>query len=499
MKIGFEKKLKSMHRVLTILVTGVIVFFCTNVLAQTDTLWTRTYGGSGNDYGYLVQQTSDGGYIIVGYTNSFGAGSDDVYLIKTNANGDTLWARTYGGSKEDYGYSVQQTSDGGYIITGSCSFTSSTDVYLIKVDANGNQQWSRIYGGGSTDVGKSVRQASDGGYIIVGLIPGSGDPRSDLSDVYLIKVDASGNQMWDKIFGGEYRDYGYSVQQTSDGGYIIAGATYSFPGSTYPPDRNVLLIKTNVSGNLSWYKTFGDSSYNVGNSVQQTSDGGYIITGETSSWISNYNDLYLIKTDASGNAIWKKTFGDSGYVAVGNSVKQTNDSGYIIAGNTNSFGAGSNDVYLMKTNASGNALWTRTFGASGSDVGNSVQQTSDGGYIIAGTTNSFGAGGYDVYLVKTRVIGVEEKTASISDKLFLNSQNPFTRNTEIKYGVAKNCYVNISIHNLSGQKVATLVGERKEAGEYKTKWDGKNCGLGIYFVVFKAGGYEQTKKIVLMK
>jgi len=195
---------------------------------------------------------------------------------------------------------------------------------------------------------------------------------------------------------------GYSVEQTQDGGYIIAGYTYSFGAGE--EDADVYLIKTDAYGNVEWTKTYGGSSYDYGNSVQQTQDGGFIIAGATYSFGAGGCDVYLIKTDAYGNVEWTNTYGGSDYDG-GYSVQQTKDGGYIIAGYTCSFGASGCDVYLIKTNANGNVEWTKTYGGSDLDKGYSVQQTQDGGFIIAGYTYSFGAGGADVYLIKTDANG----------------------------------------------------------------------------------------------
>jgi hypothetical protein len=371
-------------------------------VAHNISIWPKTFGGAGYDEGNSVQQTSDGGYIIVGRTTSFGAGNQDVYLIKTDASGNAVWTKTFGGTNDDGGYSVRQTSDGGYIIAG---FTKSfgagnQDVYLIKTDASGNSVWTKTYGETNNDNGNSVQQTSDGGYIITGTYGSSGAN----ADVYLIKTNANGNGVWIRTFGGAGygNDYGFSVQQTSDGGYIIAGATLTENGGIFK--NSVYLIKTNASGNSVWEKTIGGTQDDYGYSVQQTSDGGYIVAGYTYSYGVGSGDVYLIKTDANGNTTWTKTFGGTDLDG-GCSVRQTSDGGYIVAGFTQSFGAGSYDVYLIKTNANGNSTWTRTIGGANNDCGYSVQQTSDGGYIIAGYTGSYGAGGFDVYLVKTDVNG----------------------------------------------------------------------------------------------
>jgi len=350
-----------------------------------------TFGGTSSDYGYSVQQTTDGGYIITGMTGSLQ--NYDVYLIKTNDNGLEQWSKTFVGTSDDRGSSVQQTTDGGYIIAGTIGMHpggGNSDVYLIKTDDNGLAEWSQTFDESSDDMGSSVQQTTDGGYIIAGTTD---------SDVYLIKTDDNGLEQWSKTFGGTDSDWGNSVQQTTDGGYIITGASIGMTSSV------VYLIKTDDNGLEQWSKTFGGTDYDYGSSVQQTTDGGYIITGYEMSFGNGSQNVYLIKTDGSGNQQWSQTFGGT-LNDIGWSVQQTTDGGYVIAGTTASFGNGI-DVYLIKTDDNGLEQWSQTFGGTDSDWGNSVQQTTDGGYIITGGTDG------DVYLIKTDGSGNVTSTFNI--------------------------------------------------------------------------------------
>jgi hypothetical protein len=356
--------------------------------------WERSYGGRNDDVGYSVQQTSDGGYVIAGQTSSFGAGGWDVWLIKTNAFGDTLWTRAYGGAGFDAGYYVQQTQDGGYIVAGGTfSFGNGNQVYLIKTNALGDTLWTKTYGGAGDEVGLSVQQTSDTGYIVAGTSNSFGKR----TQVYLIKTNSAGNTLWTRTFGGVGEDQGWPVQKTTDNGYIVTGGTKSF-GNGY----QVYLIKTNASGATLWSRTYGGRGTEWGHSVQQTLDGGYIVAGYTTSF-GKGEQVYVIKTNAHGDTLWTRTYGGTGSDH-GWSVQQTSDGGYIVAGKTGSF-VNAGQVYLIKTNASGDTLWSKTYGETGDDAGHAVQQTTDGGYIVAGWTYSFGNGN-QVYLIKTDKNGI---------------------------------------------------------------------------------------------
>ena len=317
--------------------------------------WSQTFGDEDSELGYSVQQTTDGGYIIVGSTSSFGNGQTDVYLIKTDENGNEQWSQTFGGEDSDAGYSVQQTSDGGYIIAGDIgSFGNGfSDVYLIKTDDSGNEQWSQTIGGTNrNDRGTCVLQTTDGGYIITGVKNYVEWEWGEFSDDWLIKTDGNGNQQWNQSFGGYQMN---DIHQTNDGGYIILNTNLYSKPSEFSGTFYSNLIKTDINGNEQWSQPYLDSVFS-GKSFQQTSDGGYIIVGSMN-FENVSNDVYLMKTDGNGNEQWRQNFGgtENDY---GKSVQQTTDGGYIIVGSTSSFGNGQTDVYLFKTDGNGNVTST---------------------------------------------------------------------------------------------------------------------------------------------
>ena len=390
------------------LVMGILCLGLTLGMTCKKTITFRvTLDSTGTSFGMSVAETSDSGYIACGSTAPSDSVYDAVWLVKTDRLGKKTWERTFGVQSSSEGRSVQQTFDGGYIIGGSTLVGhDSTDVWLIKTDSQGNEVWDKKFGKTDCNVGNSAQQASDGGYVIAGYYTRHDGPGN--RDAWLVKTDSSGNEVWDKAFGGPGTDVGnpvqetegHSVQQTSDGGYIIAG-------STVPPGEgsdDVFLVKTDASGNKAWDKAFGGPNIDMGSSVQQTSDGGYIVAGLTCSYGGGDEDAWLIKTDASGLKVWDRKFSGTADDAFA-SVRQTSDGGFIAVGCTGSSGSGGRDIWLVKTDRSGNKVWDRTFGGIHDDWGSSVRQTSDGGYVVLGATNSDDESRGDVVLIKTDADG----------------------------------------------------------------------------------------------
>ncbi len=453
-----------------LLPVGFLVVFFLVSLAHAQQTFIRTYGGPDDEEGRRVQQTADGGYAVSGWTRSFGAGDYDFYLVKTNASGDTEWTRTYGGATDDRGGYAEQTLDGGYILSGYSLSPGDSfgDIYLVKINDHGDVQWTKRYAGANDHWGYAAFQTSDLGYIVSGSSYVRGNP----SHIYLIKTDSLGDSLWSRTYGAPDSIAAGWAHQDADGGYhIIGGISYwSGPDSAI---YDVLQIKTDSSGVPVWTKTYGvPTNGEFGFWGQPTSNGGYIISATTNPFRA-LSDVYIINTDSLGDTLWTRTYGGPGD-DWGIGIRLTLDGGYIVTGFTSSFGAGGMDVWLLKLNASGDTLWTRTFGGPNNDFGWVVDRTSDGGYIVGGTTYSFGAGAGDIYLIKTDAngnVGIEEpghSTSNVQCSTFEITPNPFTSFARIPGHETQR----FDLYDISGKQVGACRGDRL----------GEQLSPGVYFV-----------------
>jgi len=383
--------------------------------------WANTYGGSNEDYPHCIQQTTDGGYIVGGQTKSSGAGGSDIWLLKLDSGGSFSWTKAYGGSYDDLACSIQQTTDGGYIVGGQTkSFGAGDyDIWILKLNGSGDVSWQKSCGGSYDDNIHAIRQTSDGGYIV------AGDTKSfgiGSYDIWILKLDSNGGIDWQNTYGGSAfpqsnSDESRFLQQTSDGGYIIAGHTASFDIGSY----DIFLLKLDGNGDVSWTKTYGGSSEDYARSIQQTSDGGYIVVSDTKSFGAGSFNIWVLKLDGNGEVSWQKTYGGSSE-DYARSIQQTADGGYIVAGDTESFGAGSSDIWVLKLDGNGGVSWQKTYGGGYNDSASYIQQISDGGYIVVGHTTSFGAGDKDFFVLKLNSNGgipdceiIATSNASVSD------------------------------------------------------------------------------------
>ncbi len=438
-----------------------------NGLAQVpDTLWTRTFGGPGNDYVYDLKQTSDGGYILAG-SGVFGTGGPNVYLVKTDANGDTIWTRFFDANDSDHASSVQQTDDDGYIV--ACNgFTN-----LIRLDESGDSLWSHDYG----IVSRSVCQTNDGGYIIGGGV---------VDGPWIIKTDSLGNVVWSHFYNNNFFSHIMHVQQTFDGGYMAAGTAYS--------DSNwsdCYIIKMGGSGDTLWTRSYGTTGAEEVHCAQQTFDGGYILSGLF---------FWTVRTDAEGDTIWCRNYGNGGN-GCAYSLQETRDGGYIIGGRI-SRPFMEVQFYMVKTDMDGNVEWEFEYGADGYDIGHNVRQTDDWNYIMAGWSDSYGIGGMDILLIRLGYpTEVEDLLVPAPEHISLsgNYPNPFNSSTIIRYKLPVAGKVRISIYDLLGRKIETLIDEYRQAGYYQAVWNASEYSSGIYYYKIETGDVTETKRMVLLK
>jgi len=420
--------------------------------------WIRTYGGVGA--GHCVRQTSDGGYIVSGWIGE-NLDTSALCLMKTDTLGDTLWVGRYYFSKGGVGHCVQQTTDGGYILVSSTyAYDGAGDLLLIKTDEEGDTVWTKVYGSWWEDVGRWVEQTTDGGYILTGVIQPTGSGKH----MWLLRTDKDGDTIWTRNYKplGDRNWFGNCVQPTLDGGYIVSGSA--------------VLMKTDSQGDSIWTSPYGSAG------VRQTSDGGYIMA------TSHYKDVWIIKTNPEGDTVWTRTYGgdDEEYSY---DVQQTTDGGYIIVGETHSFatGRGSN-VWLLKTDANGDTLWTRVLEPG---IGRSVQQTTDGGYIISG---SFG-GGF-LGLIKTDslgYVGVEEPPST-----------PTLSNWEVVSAIGHEVVLryhdkpggfHAKIYDISGKKVAEC---HSNLTSGTLEW-GEGISPGVYFIREESETSPSVQKVILIE
>ena len=483
--------------------TNILLFFIllisVNVFAQApDTLWVKVLGGDNDDFGQFVQQTNDGGYIITGHTKSFGAGLNDAWLVKTNSMGDTMWTRTYGGIKDENCHCVRQTSDGGYILfIESDSFHHTYwKVWLLKTDNRGDTTWTKVIGGNRHYFVESGLEIPgiNGGYIFAGYTKASGAGQEDL---WLVRTDSHGDTIWTKTIGGPAGDLSHCIEKTLDGGFIITASTKSFGSGGY----DCWLIKTDYNGDTVWSKVYGGTWDDHIYSVQQTGDHGYILAGGTRSFDSAKHsyDAWLLKTDASGDTVWTKLYGgteqESAY-----SVRQTGDGGYIVLGYS------ALGTWILKTDAAGDTLWTKSMKAGS---GMHIEQTADGGYIFV--SNGFtGSTLYDTWLVKLiqspNAVSPNEAIISPSEfSLSQNYPNPFNPETTIEYSLVKPEKITIKIYDALGREIITVIDKEEQSlGSHSIKWNGKDkdgnsVSSGIYYYRLITSEGSMTRKSVFLK
>jgi len=338
-------------------------------------VWQKSCGGSGPDVAYAIQETVDRGYVVAGKTSSYGAGSSDIWVLKFHSDGTTAWQKTYGGTDADVAYAIQQTSDGGYILAGETEspISPNKDIWVLKVNPDGDISWQKTYGGPWDDVAYSVRQTLDGGYILAAHTHAVDD---ESGDIWVLKLHVDGSTAWQKTYGGDDDDRALSIVATPDGGYAVAGATESYGAGS----SDIWVLKLHADGSSAWQKTYGGDSYDAGYAMQQTSDGGYVVAGWTSSFGVGYGDIWVLKLNADGSVAWQNTYGDAD-MNVASAIQQTSDGGYILTGRSYVSGEDGRDFVILRLDANGQTPDGTGMGTSEASVSD-TSVADQGVYIV---------------------------------------------------------------------------------------------------------------------
>ena len=604
------------------------IFFIPSVSkAQPDTLWARAYGGVDLDFGRSILISSEGNFIIAGGTESTPTGDSDLWLLRVDENGDTLRTRRYGGDGHDGAWWVAQVHDGGFIAAGY-NFSDSDkngDVFLVRTDENFDSLWTKTYGGTDRDQGVAVVESDDSAFVVLGF---TYETASGLRDAWLFKVDGNGDLIWSKTYGGSATEMVHGLAKTSDGGYIFTGWTHSFG----LPGTNLWLVKTDENGDTLWTRTFHETNEQRGYFVMETPDTNYIVTGEVQFPGDIHNEYWIIKTDLNGEELWSRSYGGIG-VHNARTLDVTSDGGFIIGGWSKEISSSNLEGFLIRIDSAGNLLWSKDLLGDGGEKVLAVRELDDGGFIVAGETNSFGNGLlFDVWLVRLappriklevpqttaevgdtvslplsmyfppeysidsisvsiigygenlsfknadtiggmlgaagwnfeyvsndttanffmwgeeslkgngdlfemvfvvngipdgfvpieidsayfdsvdvpiiitnggifRTVGVDEEFGELPSAFDLkqNYPNPFNPVTTIKFDLPAGAHSTLIIYNLRGQEVVKLVDGRLESGRYSFEWDASGAASGIYIYQLISGDFIESRKMVLLK
>ncbi|MBN2357115.1 T9SS type A sorting domain-containing protein [candidate division KSB1 bacterium] len=470
----------------------------------------RIFGSPDGDGTGSVRETADGGFIIAGSMVRLNEDYSDATLTKTDKYGQLEWRRWYG--EEDWSEGLGAaivTPDGGYIAVGSHKHSAQLgqpDIYVVKTDASGNLVWQKSYFQSvfKADESSDIIATADGGYIIAGDTQKEQD-----KDAYLIKIDADGKVLWEKLYGGIGGEDIAAIKPSGDGGYVFVGSssTYSTSG---PSDYDFYLVKVDASGNQVWQKSYGGTDWDKAGGFTMTGDGGYLLAGYTASpeFGAVARDAYLIKLDAAGSIEWQKLYGWE-HKDGATEVITTDDGGYLFVGSSEryydtAFEVWRSDIYVVKTDGGGVEQWSKTFGDVQEESAAFVRQCSDGGYIISGRTSSYSKDN-DIYLIKLgrdgKFTAVQQPVTELPKEFALeqNYPNPFNAVTSIQYHLPYTGNVELAVFNIQGQQVCTLINGVQQAGSYLIRWNADDLAGGFYFYRLHTEGLVQTRRMLLLK
>ncbi len=363
--------------------------------------WARSFGGTQDDAPAAAAVSADGGHLLIGRSGSFGSGPASLWVLKTDQYGIPAWEKSFTGTKEESGAAVAATDDGGSLLAGSTSSFGAglDDLWLLKLDSDGAIEWEKSYGGPDRDWTESLAATSDGGFIVAGTTSSFG---LGASDIWILKINADGSIGWQKTYGGSYDDYARTVCQTSDGGFVVAGETTDFGAG----QSDIWILKLDQGGIIEWEKTYGGWDFDHVSALITTPDDGYALVGSTSSFGAGSSDLWMLKLGYAGEIEWQKTYGES-YGDYGRDLALSGDC-FMVAGHNEPTGVGSGDFWVLRLGHDGSIEWQKLFGGNDDDFARALVPLAVPGFLVVGETRSFGPGGEDFWSLRLNPNGTVE-------------------------------------------------------------------------------------------
>ena len=475
-----------------------------NSLLLSQQCFERTYAGAVDDRGSNVIQTPDDGFLVSAWSKTVGFGGWDVFLMKTDANGDTLWTKGLGGSGDDCCEGLLKTDDNGFLLAANTTSKGAgqEDILLYKLDQNGNIDWETCYGTSRYEHCFDLIPIADG-YILSGISGISNSVSAADYQAFILCIDKAGTELWSKSYGGSYNDYFRHVVATKDGGYAFCGGSTT---SRSIHAEDLFLFKTDKDGNKIWERTYGNPDMrDAGFALIETRNGDLVVAGRTYAVNPSDQDLYLVKTKANGDTLWTRALGGSEW-EIGFDLVELDDGTVVIVGSTTSYGAGGRDIYLIKVDSEGDVLWEKTFGGEYNDEGIALNKTHDGGLIITGNHYLDATGNRSqIWLIKTTADGnvtsidMRDNEYIAAARLVQNFPNPFNASTMIQYCIPVTQRVNLSIFDIQGRKISTLVNGIQTSGTHVVNFDAGELTSGIYLYKLTTDQFQESKRLSLIK
>ncbi len=486
-----------------LIICGILYAATGMAQGNSDVLWSHLWGGQGTNEFYAVVETSDGGFAFAGYTGVNSAGGKDYWLVKTDANGDKLWEKSYGGPGHDIARCMKQTPDGGYILSGRTTSygAGEDDIWTIKTDAQGEVEWEKLSGIYGWDIGFDLHLCADGGYYICGE---TWEIVNDqwTAHAFILKIDSSGEEQWWHKASGVHREIYFAQTLTSDDCIVAVGFTMSF-GAVYGI-RDYFLVKINQEGQELWRQAInGIGGDDWGRDIVETDDGGFVIAGASRDAAQTKFDLCVFKTDSQGTVEWKKVFGEAEN-AWGRAIVKCDDGGFILSGKIGPQIDGSqDDCLLIKIDGQGEELWRKRWGNSGTQAEEAITigWASDGGLMVAGSRkySNIKSDGLLMKYATESLTAVSEAASPRALRLVGNYPNPFNPTTTICFELPAMADTQMDVYNAAGQWVASLLDEVMPAGSHTLNFNAEDLPSGVYLCRFSSGHAVRTQKLLLMK